>query len=478
MGLDSNLLAKLKGLAKCFSATKKPIHILHRGNGNKAVVIFVHGFGGDAGETWGLFPSLICSEPRVSSWDVYSIGYPSSLRIDVPNIWSADPELKMLAIELRTVLSLPPFTSYRVIAIVAHSMGGLVVQRAVLDEPQLTARVSHLIFFGTPSGGLAKAALFGWLKRQFRDMAQGSAFMTDLRNDWKNRYAGGCPFELRVVAGDRDEFVSGPSSLAPFPDLTQWVVPGSHLAIVKPNGAGDQSVRLVVDALTGNRHARGVVDGARLAVERREFREAVEALLPRAGSLDNAGLVILALALDGLGRSEESLAILDRSCQGAGSSSDALGTLAGRLKRRWLAERVAADLSRARELYARGLELATAEVNHEQAYYHAINIAFLDLMASPHDSKAMSKPREMAELSKKHCALAPESFWRIATEAEAELILGDLEHAVALYARAVSMAESPRAIDSMYSQAIRVAERTHGKNGAQRIQEVFLHTPA
>lgn len=478
MRLDFNLLARLKRLAKCFIATTKPIHIQYRWNKNDAAVIFVHGFGGDAGKTWGQFPSLLCSEPRIQKWDVYSIGYPSSLRIDVPNIWSADPGLKTLAIELRTFLSLPPFAGYKVIAIAAHSMGGLVVQRAMLDEHKLAARISHVIFFGTPSGGLAKAGLFGRFKRQFRDMAQGSAFVTDLRNDWKKKYQGKYPFELRVVAGDRDEFVPSSSSLGPFPDSMQWVVPGNHLAIVKPNQADDQSVRLVVDALTGDHHARGVVDGARLAVERREFREAVEALLPRAESLDDTALVILALALDGLGRGEEGLAVLERWYQGGGSSADALGTLGGRFKRRWLAERVAADLSRARELYATGLKLAMEQGDHEQVYYHAINIAFLSLMASPLDSKVTSQTQEMARLAQTHCARSSENFWRIATEAEAALILDDLERAVALYSRAISISQSPRAIDSMYSQAIRVAERTHGRSGAQRIEEVFGITAA
>lgn len=202
MRLNFNLLARLKGLAKCFTAARKPIYIQYRGRKNDAAVVFVHGFGGDVGKTWGEFPSLLCLEPRIQNWDVYSIGYPSSLRIDVPNIWAADPGLKTLSIELRTFLSLPPFAGYKVIAIAAHSMGGLVAQRAMLDDHKLTTRISHVIFFGTPSGGLAKAGLIGRLKRQFRDMAQGSTFVTDLRNDWKNQYQGKYPLEdqgVRVV---------------------------------------------------------------------------------------------------------------------------------------------------------------------------------------------------------------------------------------------------------------------------------------
>lgn len=473
MQLDFNILARLKGLVKCFAATPKPKHIKYRGNNNDAAIVFIHGFGGNAEKTWGQFPSLLCSDPRLQKWDIYSIGYPSSLRIDVPNLWSADPVLKILATELRTSLSLPPFAGYKAIAIAAHSMGGLVAQRAILDEQKLMNRISHAFFFGTPSNGLSKAGLFSRLKRQIRDMAQDGTFVTDLRNDWSRKFPSSYKFELRVIAGNRDEFVPSSSSLAPFPDYVQSVVLGNHLEIVKPTRAEDKSVVLVVDALAGHYHARGVIDGARLAVERRDFHAVVDALLPRAEVLDNAALVDLALALDGLGRESDALAILEQRCQGGMSYTDALGTLGGRLKRRWLAERTEADLLRSREFYASGLDLSLAQKDHAQAYYHAINIAFLDLMASPPDSKITPQVQEMARRAQAYCALSPTNSWRIATEAEAELIQGDIKRATELYFQAISMAESPRAIDSMYSQAIRVASRTHGKSGAQRIEEVF-----
>ncbi|QWD27087.1 alpha/beta hydrolase [Polynucleobacter paneuropaeus] len=436
-------------------------------------IVFIHGFGGDADKTWGQFPSLLCSEQRLQSWDIYSIGYPSNLRIDVPNLWSADPELKILSIELRTFLALPPFLNYKAIAIAAHSMGGLVVQRAILDDQKLMNRISHAIFFGTPSNGLSKAGLFGRLKRQVRDMDEDSTFVTDLRDDWNRIFPSTYHFEMRVIAGDRDEFVPSSSSLAPFPDSVQSVVPGNHLEIVKPTRADEKSVVLVVEALAGGYYAPGVIDGARLAVERRNFQEAANALLPRAEALDNAALVDLALALDGLGRGSEALAILEQRYQGGMSCADALGTLGGRLKRRWLVGRIEGDLLRSRELYASGLDLSLMQKDYEQAYYHAINIAFLDLIASPPNSKIPPQVQEMARRAQDYCALSPRNSWQIATEGEAELIHGDLKRATVFYIQAISMAESPRAIYSMYSQAIRVASRTHGKSGAQRIEEIF-----
>src|SRR5262249_9162962 len=65
--------------------------------------------------------------------------------------------------------------------------------------------------------------------------------------------------------------------------------------------------------------------------------------------LDDAALVALALALDGLGRGSEALKVLEDHYRKNGISSlDALGVLGGRYKRQWLAGRVAEDLKRAR----------------------------------------------------------------------------------------------------------------------------------
>jgi hypothetical protein len=56
----------------------------------------------------------------------------------------------------------------------------------------------------------------------------------------------------------------------------------------------------------------------------------------------------------------------------------------------------------------------------------------------------------------------------IATDAEAELTLGNLDRAVELYSRAIRLMRSPRDIDSMYSQAIRAATHIHVL-GASRV---------
>ena len=306
-------------------------------------------------------------------------------------------------------------------------------------------------------------------------MDSGGSFVMSLRRDWTSRFAAGVPFYFRAVAGDRDEFVPAFSSVEPFMDDVRAVVPGNHLEIVRPASRDHQSVALIAQALSGQSAARGHVDSARLAVELGNFQSAVDTFLPVADGLDDAALASLALALDGLGRGKEALEVLERHYRaGKGlKSTDALGVLAGKVKRRWLIERSAADLERARTLYSDGLSRALADKDYEQAYYHGINIAFLDLMASSSTSRIPAAVQEMAGRVREYCASAERTHWRLATEGEACLMLREIDGAEERYRQAIAMCDSPREIYSMYSQAVRVAERVFGKDGVHRIERVF-----
>jgi pimeloyl-ACP methyl ester carboxylesterase len=435
----------------------------------------------------------------LSSWDVYGLGYSTSLRIDVPRLWAANPDLTLLSLSLRSALSAPPLSTYGSIALVAHSMGGLVAQHAMLDGPTAT-RVTTLTLFGTPSNGLVKSLFGRFFSAQARDMAIGSDFVTGLRTTWTRLYGGTHHFVLRVVAGERDQFVPPESSLAPFPDNVQRVVPGNHLEIVKPMSAQDRSVQLLIDTLLGDRPARDVVDSALVAVERRRFAEAVQTLLPRVAELDAVALVQLALALEGVGRQDEALAILEKYYRGGTSSTDALGVLGGRLKRRWIVSRAASDWQRAVALYTEGLQrsapdgIATEGAiaqgsgrSADQAMYHAINLAFLELMATPDSEPVPAAARELARRASTYASMAKAhraamgqtrpDHWQLATDGDALAIEGRLAEACERYSEARAAAERPRDIDSMYGQAVLIAQRMYGEDGMQQVERAFAVAP-
>lgn len=451
-------------------ADAPPEFVEHRNDGADTAVVFVHGFSGHAETTWGDFPRFLAGDPRLRGWDVFSLGYTTNLRLDVPGIWSAAPDLERLAGLLTTAAGYGELGNRRVLALVAHSMGGLVVQRALVRVPELAARVSHVVLLGTPSDGLHKARFGRWFKRQVRDMAAGGPFVTRLRREWTERFhpADGwrAPFAFLAVAGDRDEFVPSRSSIEPFPEDQQAVVYGDHLEIVKPRDAESLSVSVVCDFLAGEGAPSGPWSSARLALERRDFQRAIDVLWPNRDELDEPHAVTLALALESVGREEDAIAVLEEH---TAAGTDVLGTLAGRLKRRWLTEGRRGDAEKAEELYRRGLALAEERRDAAQAYYHAINVAFLELARR----KDRDAARELARRALEHCDAAPEDAWNLATRGEAHLILGDADAALEGYERALALEPGPRQIESMFTQSVRVAELLGDRAAGRRLEALF-----
>jgi hypothetical protein len=154
-----------------------------------------------------------------------------------------------------------------------------------------------------------------------------------------------------------------------------------------------------------------------------------------------------------------------------------MGVLAGRIKRRWVNERVEDDARRARELYAAAYEKAVAQRHWAQAYYHGINVAFLDLAWTDDLEGARRIARRVLE----HCSdaaageLPKDRKWRFATEGEARLVLGEFDAAVAGYASALATdpAPGPREIASMYQQATLLVSIVGDETLANRLDALF-----
>jgi len=347
-------------------------------------------------------------------------------------------------------------------------MGGLVVQRALLDSPDLRERTSHVFLYGTPSAGLKKASWFQIWKRQIEDMADDGDFIEKLRRDWTAMFAEP-PFVFRSAAGDKDQFVPPRSALGPFTEEQTGVVLGNHLSMVKPKTANDLSVQLLVSGIQGKAAPTGPWNSARLALETLDFQAVIDRLLPQRGGLDNVNLVTLALALDALGRAAESLEVLE---QAGKTGTDAQGVRAGRLKRRWTQGGSQADGERALELYTDAYKASQAAKDWEQAYYHGINVAFMTALFLDDDAAAADLAREVLP----QCALAKRDHWCLATQGEAHFYLGEWDTGLGFYNDAIEHGE-PREIESMYEQAVlimaRLAPRGERKDLQRRLEAVF-----
>ncbi len=443
----------------------------------ETAIVFVHGFGGNATKTWGRFPEFIAQKKALDNWDLYSLGYSTSLAPDIRGCWAADPPIDSLVTYLRTQANEPPLDRYKRITLVAHSMGGLVVQRALVDYRQdFTSRISHVMLLGTPSLGLKKARGLGAiLKFQSQNMAQGSAFITDLRQRWDDSFGKERPFKLWAVAGDRDQFVPPSSSLEAFATEDCLVVPGNHLEIVKPENADSLSVKVLTSAIVGDAAPAGPWNAARVAVETGDFQRAIDRLLPVADQLDDRHLVELALALDSTGKQAEAIRVLQ---QKASNSTDVLGTLAGRLKRRWILEGREADARQALSLYQDAYVRSKEVGNHAQAYYHGINVAFMNFAFLEADREEKQATKKIATELLEHCAKSKRTYWCAATVGEAQFYLGDTAAGLEAYREAVGMNPTPRELGSMYSQASLVLELLEDQPAQTELKTIFKGTAA
>ena len=437
-----------------------------------SAIVFLHGFMGTANTTWGTFIPTLLGDRRLDGWDVFSIGYSSRFTIDVP-VWTSDPKLDVCAMGLRTKMAHPPLDEYKALAVVAHSMGGLVVQRAMLENVALHGRISHVILYGSPSGGLRKARFGRLLKKQVADMVEGGNFIRNLRRDWDREFGEGPPFAFKAVAGSEDSFVPPESSLMVFADRHREVVLGNHIDIVHPATVEHPSYEVFFKTLSNSGALKNTAESARLAVETNEYQSAVDVLLPGADRLDADATVTLALALESLGRRDEAMLVVNKHVEQGPATLDVIGVLAGRFKRRWLFSRWNADYERSLALYEDAYRRAVRVDNLEQAYYHEINIAFLKLMRGPEHEGISKEAREAARLALDFATRAHETSWSLATIGEASLILGDQEAALAAYARARKKADTVRAQHSMYSQALQVASRVYGDEGELKVKRVF-----
>ncbi len=454
------------------------IDITRREPDNKACVVFIHGFQGDPTTTWARFPELLGKDPAMDGWDILSFGYESDLAPDLTGVWEGNPPIKTIADSLGTFARTNLVSRYGVLVVIAHSMGGLAVQRALLDHAELTEKVDKVILFGTPSFGLLKAWIFqlpilSLLNRQVRDMGKTSPFIKSLRSEWSGRFGESPPFGFLAVAGSEDEFVPRSASIDGFPDDQCAVVPGNHLEIVKPEEAGDASLGVVIDFIRGKDAPGGRWGTAALALERREFQKVENQLGPNRASLDRRALVDLALALDGLGRRDEAIQVLgDAKRQG----TDAMGVLAGRHKRNWLQDRVDQEARAALDLYGGAYAMAE-DKDAAQAYYHGINLAFLSLVYEDDPAKA----RDLAEKVLGHCAsaereeLPKERMWRLATEGEANLILGKIDIALQRYQSALEGPPKPDPwqFTSTSRQALLIADKFGDEQIAKALLSLF-----
>jgi pimeloyl-ACP methyl ester carboxylesterase len=264
---------------------------------HRFAILFIHGLGGSAAETFGRWPDLARgdTEPLVNS------PYPVTLSDDFDNYMADYPTQgtnfsiheigQALADEIEASSS--PFRNYDMIWIVAHSLGGLVTHEA-FETLEARHRPIYLRFLpgvlelGVPGNGSVFAdfaeklgpIIVSWLgydPKLVAEVRTDSDYLETLNAHWADLIADRirndgwplitCGYETRPesrVAGllglTGGEVVQKLYTSAVCPSGAQTPIPVSHMQLPKPQKVTDDSHkllrRMIAEDLRGLAHRR------------------------------------------------------------------------------------------------------------------------------------------------------------------------------------------------------------------------------
>ncbi|WOD43824.1 caspase family protein [Hwangdonia lutea] len=404
-----------------------------RAEGNN-LLLFVHGFSGESKDTFGNIPKMLQADSNFDGWAMKPLGYSPVVQPQLgKDIWGAILDVDKIAGFLKTSIKYK-FKDYNRIAIVAHSLGGLMAQKAILGlDADHRNRISHLIMFGTPSNGIAPEVLAKQWNKKYSALSSEGDYITSLRKQWKDTFNHTYPFKLKVAASSEDEYVSVESCHKPFDETHCEIVDGKHLQMVKPDNEKDDVYALILNTLTGSKFFNQFTNKEEINLTLGKYDAVVKKLLPNKDDLDKRGLTQLIFALEGLERKNEVYEILNHHPM-AKNNTDLMGIIAGRHKRDYLKTYSYKSSQLSRDYYSKALEISVENEAYSQIYYHAINLAFLSIVTDPETGKSeMKKYANQALEATEHC---DDNLWKYATVAEANMYLGNLERAKEFYIKA------------------------------------------
>ena len=245
------------------------------------------------------------------------------------------------------------------------------------------------------------------------------------------------------------------SSLGPFAEDMRRVIPGNHLTMLNATSADDPCVQMILQTLTRGAAPAGPRSAARLAVEEGKFHKVIETQWPVRMELDDTGMVSLALALDAVGnrRTRSKFWRVGRrrepmrsACSAEGTS--AAGSCSGAVRtRRRRSTSIGVDTKIDRQDAAGS---RAGLLSRHQSRLHGARLW-----------RRLPRGERAGDEGIEHCRLSEnprDQLWRIATEADAQLILGHTDEGIAKHAEAAKLPMQPWQALSIQEQAMRTAD--------------------
>lgn len=196
-------------------------------------VVFIHGLGGSPEGTWGRFPELIAEDKSIKV-NTHLFKYRTHL---FGFSWPFQGvKVQRVAEQLDTYIRLSIKPLGRV-AIVAHSLGGLVARHHVMNliRKGKKGELPKLLLYATPNNGADIAKLVSFISRSFQiaQLRPDSDFIESLNEAWSHEKVDEA-VDLTMVYAVLDEVVTRESFRLQWGDKRIETVDGNHLSCVKP----------------------------------------------------------------------------------------------------------------------------------------------------------------------------------------------------------------------------------------------------
>lgn len=232
--------------------TKPTIQFLHEPESSRKLILFIHGFTGDALQTWTNQESghswmdLMSGDANLLDFTVATAGYDTPLTEHSSTIEEAGVRL------LRQIQDEGVFNRFEEIYFVAHSMGGLLAKRVLVELDRTTEldklrKVKAVLFIATPAQGVDRAQWGALLSSnpQIADMqrADFNSYLQSLENRWERLFRDRgsdifpksfCAYETKPYPNRLGGVVVSRVSAHTYCDDAMYAIDENHIDIVKP----------------------------------------------------------------------------------------------------------------------------------------------------------------------------------------------------------------------------------------------------
>jgi pimeloyl-ACP methyl ester carboxylesterase len=238
-------------------------------------IVFVHGLFSSE-RTWERFERLVKSDAELTQFVPLADFTYWSPRIRI-NRLRRIPDLDTVADHLRTYLD-NDVRDFRTIVLVAHSMGGLVVQRylsrmIIAGRGAELARIRSIVMFACPNDGTVMAEAFaryvrGWKHPQIEELRVLNKQVFEARQlvvervVFADRIASDrCPIEITACVGEIDNIVRAETGKGVFRKTA--IVPGDHFSLIQPDSHRHRSYLVLKNQLSAvSRSANEALDAS------------------------------------------------------------------------------------------------------------------------------------------------------------------------------------------------------------------------